>query len=243
MIDRNTIDDIARVPHLLLACDFDGTLAPIVNDPDDATVLPEALAALHRLARIPRTTVAIVSGRLRQELVDRFGDEDFILVGEHGADSGGGAPPEPDSLARTRQAVDKVHRETPGSRIEHKTMSVVFHYRQVETDPASALAELRRVADDMPDLEVMEGKAVLEISVPHDDKGDVIVALRERVGADAILFLGDDVTDETVFPRLGLPDLGVKVGPEETAATARVSDPEEVAEFLALLAERREDLT
>lgn len=242
MIDNDHIDDIARVPHLLVACDFDGTLAPIVNDPDDATVLPEALTALHRLGRLARTTVAIVSGRLRRELVDRFGEDDFILVGEHGADSGSDSPPEPESLARAREIVDRVHRETPGSRIEHKTMSVVFHYRQVETDPEPALVELRRAAAELPDLEVMEGKAVLEISVPHDNKGDVILALRERSGADAILFLGDDVTDETVFPRLKAPDLGVKVGPEETAATARVSDPVEVADFLTRLADRREDL-
>jgi trehalose 6-phosphate phosphatase len=242
MIEPSAIDNIARVPHLLVACDFDGTLAPIVNDPDDATVLPEALAALHRLGRLPRTTVAIVSGRLRRELVDRFGEDDFILVGEHGADSGSDAPPEPESLTKAREIVDKVHRETPGSRIEHKTMSVVFHYRQVEEDPEPALTELREAAAGLPDLEVMEGKAVLEISVPHDDKGDVILALRERFGADAILFLGDDVTDETVFPRLGPSDLGVKVGPEETAAGARVADPAEVGEFLARLADRREAL-
>lgn len=233
------MDSIARVPHLLVACDFDGTLAPIVDDPDDATVLPEALDALHRLARLPQTTVAIVSGRLRRELVERFGEDDFILVGEHGADSGSEAPPEPESLSKAREAAERLHRATPGSRIEHKTRSVVFHYRQVEEDPEPALTELRSVAADLPDLEVMEGKAVLEISVPHDDKGDVILALQDRVGADAILFLGDDVTDETVFPRLGPSDLGVKVGPEDTAATARVADPHEVAEFLAELADRR----
>jgi trehalose 6-phosphate phosphatase len=242
MIEQKVIDDIAGISHLLVACDFDGTLSPIVDDPDDATVLPAALASLHRLGRLPRTTVAIVSGRLRRELVDRFGEDDFILVGEHGADSGSDAPPEPESLTRAREIVDKVHRQTPGSRIEHKTMSVVFHYRQVEDDPEPALAELREAAAGISNLEVMEGKAVLEISVPHDDKCDVILALRERVGADAILFLGDDVTDETVFPRLETPDLGVKVGPEETAATARVADPVEVAEFLTRLAERREAL-
>lgn len=242
MIEPSAIDDIARVPHLLVACDFDGTLAPIVDDPDDATVLPEALAALHRLARLPRTTVAIVSGRLRRQLVDRFGENDFILVGEHGADSGRDAPPEPESLSKAREIVDEVHRRTPGSRIEHKTMSVVFHYRQVEEDPEPVLTELREAAGDLPDLEVMEGKAVLEISIPHEDKGDVVLALRERFGADAVLFLGDDVTDETVFPRLGPPDLGIKVGPGETAAAARVADPVEVAEFLASLADRRRAL-
>lgn len=234
------IERLATVPRLLVACDFDGTLAPIVDDPDAAAALPESLAALDRLARAPGTEVAIVSGRLRRELVERFGEGRFILVGEHGADSGRSDPVDSESLTAVRAALERLQAEHPDSRIEHKTQSVVLHYRQVTTAVGPLLAELRRIAAAHPDLEAMEGKAVFELSLPHDDKGDVILALGDRIGADSILFLGDDVTDERAFTKLGAGDLGIKVGPEASAASVRLGDPREVAQLLTRLADRRE---
>ena len=77
--------------------------------------------------------------------------------------------------------------------------------------------------------------AVVQVS-----KGAAIDTLRTRLGADAVLFVGDDVTDETAFARLRPGDVGVKVGEGETAAEYRVSTPEDVTDVLeALLAARR----
>lgn len=233
------LDRIASAPRLLVACDFDGTLAPIVDDPDDAAALPASMAALKRLAAMEGLTVAIVSGRSRVELVDRF-DDDFLLVGEHGADRGTTAPPEPESLKRAREMVADAHRSAPGSRVEQKPRSVVFHYRNVDR-PAAIVDRLREQASALEGITVMEGKAVLELTTSPVDKGDAVEALRREQKAAAVLFIGDDITDESVFVRLGPGDLGVKVGSADTAAAARVEGPDEVTLLLEALADRRGD--
>lgn len=234
------IEGLAATENLLVACDFDGTLAPIVDDPGTATALPEAMSALERLATIPGTTVVIVSGRRRNELVERFGDSTIVLIGEHGADDGTTPPPEKDSLDPVRRLMDTVSAETPGTRVEHKPRSVVFHYRRAG-DPAEALDLLREEAASMEAITMMEGKAVLEMMVAGYDKGSAVERLRELTGADLVVFVGDDTTDETVFPRLRPGDVGIKVGPGPTAAVHRMADPQEVTVFLQSLARLRSD--
>jgi trehalose-phosphatase len=101
--------------------------------------------------------VAVISGRRRAELVERFDDPSFILIGEHGADHGDGTGPESPALAEARQVVDGVAEATPGSRVEHKARSVGFHYRLVE-DPDETVEDLRRRASSIPGLRLVEGK-------------------------------------------------------------------------------------
>lgn len=235
--ERPDLDRVVRAPHLLVACDFDGTLAPIVEDPAAAAALPAAIEALTTLAERDDVTVVIISGRQRVELVQRF-QEGFYLIGEHGADTGQKETTESESLAIVREMVERAHRDTPGSRVEHKPRSVVFHYRQVE-DPQGVLARLQDEVGAVDGIHLMEGKSVLEMSTSSIDKGQALDALRRSVRADAVLFLGDDTTDESVFVRLGADDLGVKVGQGETAARARVSGPDEVAALLADVVRRR----
>jgi trehalose 6-phosphate phosphatase len=87
----------------------------------------------------------------------------------------------------------------------------------------------------------MEGKAVVELSVVEASKGAAVRALRERLGVDAVLFAGDDVTDETALSTLEPDrDVGVKVGEGPTAAAHRVADPEAVAALLTELADLRQ---
>jgi len=91
-----------------------------------------------------------------------------------------------------------------------------------------------------PGVESTEGKAVLEMAVVQVSKGAAIDTLRGRLGADAVLFVGDDVTDETAFARLRPGDVGVKVGEGDTAAQFRVDSPDDVTKVLeALLGARR----
>lgn len=84
---RSAIGRIARVPQLLVACDYDGTLAPIVEDPSTAVPLPESVAAVRALAALPQTTVAVVSGRALRDLaaLSRLPSE-VHLVGSHGSE-------------------------------------------------------------------------------------------------------------------------------------------------------------
>ena len=88
-------------------------------------------------------------------------------------------------------------------------------------------------------VHVKGGKMVIELSVLDVNKGDALDRLRTDVSAEAVIFAGDDVTDEDAFARLAGPDLGLKVGVGPTLARARLDDPRAVAQMLAILAERR----
>lgn len=232
------IERLATVPRLLVACDFDGTLAPIVDDSHTARAIPESLEALRDLAHLPDTTVAVISGRTHRELHERFGTDGFVLIGEHGADRGEPSPEESPALRQARRLVESAVDRTPGATVEHKGRSVAFHHRRA-ADGAEAVADLRSRASGIDGLSMMEGKAVLELSVSHETKGTALGTLREALAVDAVVFIGDDVTDETVFEALGETDLGVKVGDAPTAARMRVTDPDEVADILHRLAALR----
>lgn len=232
----------AAAEHLLVACDFDGTLAPIVAHRDDARALPESLAALRVLTTLRRTAVAAVSGRARADLA-AVGHlpEGVLLVGSHGAELEDVAH---DDVAERRDALlDDVRRVTagvPGVDLEPKPAGVAVHVRAAaRTDAAAVLDALRAGPALLPGVVAMPGKEVLELSVVSTDKGEALEVLRRRTGATAIVFLGDDRTDESAFARLGPADVGVKVGPGATAAEHRVPDPQVVAGVLALLADAR----
>ena len=97
------------------------------------------------------------------------------------------------------------------------------------------MSALRAGPARLPGVEATEGKAVLEMAVLQVSKGSVLDALREQLGADAALFVGDDVTDETAFTRLRPGDVGIKVGDGDTAAGYRVATPEDVTALLETL--------
>ena len=85
----------------------------------------------------------------------------------------------------------------------------------------------------------LDGKRVVELTVTPETKGTALAGLRQRMGATAVVFIGDDLTDETAFEVLGLPDIGVKVGPGRTVALHRVGTVEGVAVLLQRLLELR----
>lgn len=233
------IEELAATPRLLIASDFDGTLSEIVEDPDLATPLTRSRSALEGLAVIEGTTVAIISGRRRAELAERFDHPDFVLIGEHGADRGDGTGPESPALARARDLVEAAAAATPGSRVEHKSRSVGFHYRLVE-EPDEPLSRLRRDAAAINGLRMVEGKKILELTDSPVDKGAALLDLKRSLDVNRALFMGDDVTDETAFAVLGPDDVGVHVGPGPTQAHLTVPDPSALADLLeTLLASRR----
>jgi trehalose 6-phosphate phosphatase len=228
------IEEIASTPRLLIASDFDGTLAEIVEDPGLAVPLARSKAALESLAELEHTTVAVISGRRRADLAQHFEHPDFVLIGEHGADHGSSTGPETPALARARELVDAAVRATPGSRAEHKTRSVCFHYRSA-TNPDEAVNGLRTHARDIKGLKLVEGKAILELTDSSVDKGAALAELRRAIGVDRVLFMGDDLTDETAFAVLQGGDLGVHVGAGPTQANASVADPSALADLLETL--------
>jgi trehalose 6-phosphate phosphatase len=232
----------ARLSRLLVTSDFDGTLAPIVNNPDDARPLPEASRALVELAELPATEVALISGRELRVLRELSGAPPTVhLVGSHGAelDTGFAHPIDEELLARITVELNAIAADYPGVAIETKPASVALHVRNA--DPADGEAALREAltASESWDAHTTEGKAVLEFAVIATDKGEAIDILRKLVDASAVVYFGDDVTDEKAFRRLREPDVGVKVGPGETLARYRIDGPGDVAAALECLLEAR----
>lgn len=239
---QHALTAIAGTPRLLVTSDFDGTLAPIVNNPSDARALPAAAEALVALSALPDTTAALISGRALGVLRELSGMPDTVhLVGSHGAEFDTGFVREIDTalldtmIATLRDIADG----KPGVTVETKPASVALHVRNAAAaDGDSALAAAREAAAGW-DAHLTTGKAVLEFAVIVTDKGEAVDTLRDRHDATAVVFLGDDVTDEKAFRRMRDTDLGVKVGPGETLARYRVSTPEDVAEVLRFLVRAR----
>lgn len=245
------LDRVAGVGRLLVALDFDGVLAPLVDDPSDSRPLPGSARAVRRLAGHDTTTVVMVSGRGLDDLatVSGFGPP-VGLVGSHGAEfdpelaarlgkdgvlTEAQARRRTELLAGLREVVDG----TPGARLETKPAGAAVHVRGM--DPAAGTALLERVAAEWvrDGVDATEGKDVLDLAVLRTTKGSAVAALRDVLGADAVLFAGDDVTDESVFRMLRAGDVGIKVGDGDTAAGHRVADPHELTGVLDDLVARR----
>lgn len=236
------LDAAAATARLLVTSDFDGTLAPIVNDPADARPLPRAADALVALADLPSTAVALVSGRALSILRDLAGMPPHVhLVGSHGAefDTGFAHAVDRSLLARISAELEAIAAGRPGVTVEPKPASVALHVRNAsDADGRSALAAARE-ASTAWDAELTEGKAVVEFAVISTDKGEAVDILRERDAATAVVFFGDDVTDEKAFRRMRDGDVGVKIGPGETLAGHRVDTPDDVAVALEYVLARR----
>jgi trehalose-phosphatase len=243
---KSAIGVLSRVPHLLVACDYDGTLAPIVLDPADAAPLPEAVSAVRGLATLPQTTVAVVSGRSLRDLatLSRLPSEVY-LVGSHGSEFDVGfvqrlSPELRELRTRIQHAVEQIAEGRMGIRIERKPASVAVHTRGASAQVADqVIREVRAGAGSWPGVNLTHGKQVIELSVMTTHKGTAVDQLRIQHSANAVLFLGDDVTDENAFGQLHGPDVGVKIGPGETRAQYRVEEPIDAARVLALLLEYR----
>jgi trehalose-phosphatase len=238
--------ELARTRRLLVACDYDGTLAPIVQDPAAATPLPDAVAALRSLAALRDTEVAVVSGRALRDLAALVGLAPPVhLVGSHGSELDLGfahdlEPAQVQLLGRVRAGVDAVVASHPGVRLEAKPASVAVHVRGLAPDVArDALAAVAAGPGALDGVVVREGKAVVELLVVRTGKGDALRRLRRVLDATAVLFVGDDVTDEDAFAVLSDADAGVKVGEGATAAAFRAASPHDVARLLAGLLDAR----
>jgi trehalose 6-phosphate phosphatase len=243
-----SLERLARTPVLLVASDYDGTLAPIVEDPAAAAPLREAIVALRLLAELPSTHVAVISGRSLADLAELSGlGPPLHLVGSHGSefDAGFAESLSPVAVAlreRIREELESIARQGPGLHVEHKPGSLALHFRRASSAVGErALEAVARGPGALPDVTVKHGKQVVELGVVSTDKGQALRTVRQRLGATAVLFFGDDVTDEDVFVALAGPDVGVKVGEGESAARLRVADPTSVAQALARLATLRAD--
>lgn len=247
---RAALTRAAAADALLVASDYDGCIAPIVSRPEDAVPNPASIAAIRAAADLPRTAAAVVSGRALSDLAALSGlpvDGDVTLVGSHGSEFAGGFRQEVtdddrELLARIVTAFTDIAAHHPGVTVETKPVSAALHVRNATAHGATAALHLARSGPAMwPGVQATEGKAVIELAVIETSKGHALDALRAEIGADAVIYLGDDVTDEKAFAHLRAGDVGVKVGDGPTIAPYRIASTDDVASVLESVVQQRRD--
>jgi trehalose 6-phosphate phosphatase len=243
--------ELARTRKLLIALDFDGTLAPEVDDPEQARALPEARAAVLRLLEMANTRLALVSGRSLTSLIHVADVPDSVLlVGSHGIELRLDHPNDAVSLDTAelrrvdtlKSVLDEVADSFDEVWLEEKPAGFALHTRlasEYNSRIAHLVARSETAAEDQG-LTVRDGKNVVEFSVRSTTKGEALEHLRKYTAATAVFYAGDDVTDEDAFAALGPDDVGLKSGPGATLANFRVPGPIDVARALNLLADLRE---
>ncbi len=231
-----------RGRRLLAAFDFDGTLAPIALRPEQVVTPPGVRAALDRLRGLCAT--AVISGRSRDDVLNRLGVQVDYIVGNHGIDGLPGAERETAECVAVSQGWlaqlrggEALRALDPGIMLEDKHVSLSVHYRQAR-DGARACAQLPAVfAALQPAPRIVTGKMVFNLLPPAAvDKGTAMLRLLELARAQAGLYVGDDVTDEDVF-RLHEPDLlTVRVGRDDAShARLYLRAPSEIPRLIDAL--------
>ncbi len=241
---------ILSAPYLILFCDYDGTLTPIVRHPDEAHFDPSRQELLARLAAHAQTTVAIISGRVLHDVQTRVGLPQLLYAGNHGLEIAGATfhyvnPVAEASRARIQELallLEEPLRAIPGVWIENKQLTLTVHTRQVAEGDQNKVCEvlMESLIDSIPFVEVTGGIKIFEIRPRAQwNKGTAVRWIRDHLGQPGAmtLYLGDDLTDEDAFK--SLPEgINVRVGsPTETAANYYLPSPHEVHRFLAWLAE------
>jgi len=244
---------LARGDQFGLLSDYDGTLTPIVTDPDEAHLDEAVRNTLQTLAGAPRFLVGIVSGRSLQDVRTRVGVPGLVYAGCHGLEVEGpdlrfihpGACALQEAFATLARALTYRLAAVPGVRVEPKGFAVAVHVRNVDPEDVPAVeAEVAHVLGPRRDLTLLRGRKVVEI-VPAGnwDKGRCALWIREHLATTSgrkvsVLYLGDDTTDETAFWALRRTGVTVRVGRRgPTCARFRLGDVDDVHRLLAALAE------
>jgi trehalose 6-phosphate phosphatase len=227
--------------------DYDGTLTPIVPNPEDATLTEEARQVLRDLSR--RCFVAIVSGRDRADVKSLVNLDELVYSGSHGFDSAGpGFIQQHEGGKKLLPDFDKAEKELtemlsaiPGARVDRKLFAIAVHYRHVAEEQVS---EVQKIVDEiMPRFNGFKktgGKKIIELKPNMDwDKGKAVNWLLEKLNLNnpdiLPIYIGDDFTDEDAFKTLKeIGGVGILVGDhgEKSDADFRLFHPEEVKDFL-----------
>jgi trehalose-phosphatase len=237
-------------PALFL--DYDGTLTPIVERPQDARLSDSMRRALREAAQVIST--AIVSGRDLEDVRDLVGLSQMIYAGSHGFDIRGPnlrfeLPEGVDALDDLQQAAEALNDllgPVAGARVERKRFAVAVHFRQVADADLDKVDEaMQQVQHQVPDLRRTGGKKIYELRPDIDwDKGRAVRWLLDKLdlaSPDVLpIYIGDDETDEDAFRALADRDgVGILVAEESqpSAATYRLRTSEDVETFLRHLTE------
>ncbi|KAL3514099.1 hypothetical protein ACH5RR_026816 [Cinchona calisaya] len=257
------IINISKGKQIVMFLDYDGTLSPIVEDPDRAFISYEMREAVKDVAH--HFPTAIVTGRCRAKVFDFVKLSELYYAGSHGMDIKG--PTKGHNYRKGNQAVlcqpareflpmiDEVYKtllektkSIPGANVENNKFCLSVHFRCVEEKRWAELAEqVKTVIKDYPKLKLTQGRKVLEIRPTIKwDKGNALEFLLESLGyanSNDVLpvYIGDDRTDEDAFKVLRKKGQGfgilVSKVPKETNASYTLQEPSEVMCFLKRLVE------
>jgi trehalose 6-phosphate phosphatase len=227
--------------NMLLALDYDGTLAPIVADRASAAMRPRTARLLEVANRL--YPVVIISGRSRADVLARLRAAGVReVIGNHGAEPSHGSDAITDDIERWRQRLQERLAPWRGVEIESKRYSLAIHYRRARAKKP-ALAAILEAAGALTGARLVGGKLVVNLLPergPH--KGMALERERERLRCDTSIYVGDDDTDEDVFS-LDQPGqlLGVRVGRREgSAASYCISGQQHIDDLLVTLVALRE---
>lgn len=251
--DWKNISEALRARCIFLFLDYDGTLTPIVNRPEEAILPEETRRVLENLSKRNRRRIAIVSGRRLSDLKGLVGLEGLIYVGNHGLeilDSNKKfqwiMPADfRENLAEIKDRLIKNFANFAGIFIEDKELTLSLHYRLADIDEVEIKAIFDRIVTPYQaegKIAVVSGKKVLEIRpVEGWHKGKIVLWLftRERFsvrdGKVMPIYVGDDTTDEDAFKELNDQGLTVMVGKNmefNSSAKYYLDNTDQVVEFL-----------
>jgi trehalose 6-phosphate phosphatase len=237
------------VPHLsqsAILLDIDGTLLDLAPTPREVWVPPGLAKTLNRLHERTAGALALVSGRSLNDIDLIFAPEQFPAVGGHGAEMrvsieeesvATHAPPLDKELKRRLAAIAKL---SPGILLEDKGYSLALHYRLAPHAEKAIYAAVSLIRADLPNapIEVLPGKCVCEIKHSGFTKATGVLELmnHEPFKGRRPLFIGDDVTDESVFAIMpDLRGLAFSVGRRAKGVAGHFDEPSDVREWLAHL--------
>jgi trehalose 6-phosphate synthase/phosphatase len=244
---------IGRARRRTLLLDYDGTLRELVAHPALAAPTPEIYRLLDELASLPRTDVHLVSGRDQASMDEWFGALPVWLSAEHGfATRPPGGPwrtlPDVDLswLPRFADHLHAVSRDVPGTFVELKSSSVVWHYREAEFEYADwrareLLVALEQLRHGVP-AEIVLGNRTVEVRPVGVNKGGYVRSLFPEGlrGDHAVVAIGDDRTDRDLYAALPPGGVGIHVGrfqpPGSPAHSLRLPSPAATRRFLSAIA-------
>lgn len=225
--------------NVLLALDYDGTLAPVVATPERARMRARTRRLLVQVAA--RYPVVVISGRSYEDLAGRLAGIPFrAVLGNYGAEPSRAGPPREVGVWATRLIARLA--ACPGVSVEHKGFSLTIHYRRAP-DGDHALGIIREAVSEIRGARVVQGLAAVAL-LPRraPDKGVSLQRMRRRLGCDRAIFVGDDPTDEAAFES-DVPSrlLAVRVGGlrDPSAAPYRLKRQADIDTLLRTLAALR----
>ena len=244
---QSIVEDYRKSKRRLIFLDYDGTLVPFLRRPEMAKPTTEVSSLLKRLSNDPRNSVVLISGRDKETLDQWFEDECMTLVAEHGI------------WVKRQQEEWKMFKEQtadwkphilpilelyadrlPGSSVEEKDFSLVWHYRAADPEQSSLLA--RELLDHLTtftaniDLQVLRGNKIIEVRATGINKGSIGLHFFSLSSFDFVVSIGDDWTDEDLFKILPESAISIKVGIANTHARYTVQNIQEVHRLLRAFA-------